>query len=122
MEIRKLKILNYFQWLHLDLKAFLVFFLAANTPSSERVDFDISLLKKYYIDRGYYNVQIPSGSIKVIDDSSVDIVFTINAGNQFTIKNIKIEDVNSILLDANIASIKKIVEPLKNDIYSLKLF
>ena len=100
-------------------KSFFSFFSSSNTPSSERVDFDISLLKKYYIDRGYYNVQIPSGSIKVIDDSSVDIVFTINAGNQFTIKNIKIEDVNSILLDANITSIKKIVEPMKNDIYSL---
>ena len=100
-------------------KSLFSFFSSANTPSSERVDFDISLLKKYYIDRGYYNIQIPSGSIKVIDDSSVDIVFTINAGNQFTIKNIKIEDVNSILLDANITSIKKIVEPLKNDIYSL---
>ena len=100
-------------------KSLFSFFSSSNTPSSERVDFDISLLKKYYIDRGYYNVQIPSGSIKVIDDSSVDIVFTINAGNQFTIKNIKIEDVNSILLNANIASIKKIVEPLKNDIYSL---
>jgi len=100
-------------------KSLFSFFSSANTPSSERVDFDISLLKKYYLDRGHYNVQIPSGSIKVIDDSSVDIIFTVNAGNQFTIKNIKIEDVNSILLDADITSIKKIAEPLQNDLYSL---
>ena len=100
-------------------KSLFSFFSSANIPSSERVNFDISLLKKYYLDRGYYNVQIPSGSIKVIDDSTVDIVFAVNAGNQFTIKKIKIEDVNSILLDTNIASIKKIVEPLQNNVYSL---
>ena len=100
-------------------KSFFSFFSSANTPSSERVDFDISLLKKYYLDRGYYNVQIPSGSIKVIDDSSVDIVFAINAGNQFLIKNIITEDVKNILLEANIESIKKIIEPLQNEIYSL---
>ena len=35
-------------------KSFFSFFSSANTPSSERVDFDISLLKKYYLNRGYY--------------------------------------------------------------------
>ena len=95
------------------------FFSSSNTPSSDRVDFDISLLKKYYLNNGYYNVQIPSGSIKIIDDSSVDIVFTINAGNQFLIKNTKIADISSILSGTNVSFIKTIIQPLQNEVYSL---
>ena len=86
-------------------KSLFSFFSSSNTPSSERVDFDITLLKKYYLDKGYYNIQIPSGSIKIIDDSSADIVFTINAGNQFSIKDIKINDESNILPKPNILSI-----------------
>lgn len=100
-------------------KNFFSFFSSSNTPSSDRVDFDISLLKKYYLNNGYYNVQIPSGSIKIIDDSSVNIVFTINAGNQFLIKNTKISDISNILSVINVSFIKKIIQPLQNEVYSL---
>ena len=99
-------------------KSLFSFFSSSNTPSSERVDFDITLLKKYYLDKGYYNIQIPSGSIKIIDDSSADIVFTINAGNQFSIKDIKINDESNILPKPNILSIEKITNPLQDEIYN----
>ena len=100
-------------------KSLFSFFSSSDTPSSDRVDFDISLLKKYYLSKGFYNVQIPSGSIKIIDDSNVDIVFTINSGNEFLVKKLDIEDISSILPSGNISSIKEIVQPLQNRVYNL---
>ena len=102
-------------------KSLFSFFSSSNTPSAERVDYDISLLKNYYLNRGYYNIQIPSGSIKIIDDSTVDIIFTINAGNQFLIESTNIDDNSNILLKSNFLSIKKIIKPLQNKIYNLNL-
>jgi len=102
-------------------KSLFSFFSSSNTPSSERVDFDITLLKEYYLERGYYNIQIPNGSIEIIDDSSADIVFTINAGNQFSIKYIKINDESNILLKSNVLSIKKITNLLQDEIYNFNL-
>jgi len=102
-------------------KSLFSFFSSSNTPSSERVDYDISLLKKYYLNRGYYNIQIPSGSIKIDDDSAADIIFTINAGDEFLIKNIIVSDSSNILLKSNVSSIKKITDPLQNEVYNLEL-
>lgn len=66
-------------------KSFFSFFSSSNTPSSERMDYDASLLKKYYLNNGYYKVQIPNASIEIIDDYKANIVFTINAGDKFSI-------------------------------------
>jgi outer membrane protein insertion porin family len=100
-------------------KSFFSFFSSSSTPSAERIDYDISLLKKYYLNSGYYNVQIPSGSIKIIDGSKVNIIFTINGGNQFLIKNTKIKDMSNILLDTDVEAINKILQPLQSEIYNL---
>ena len=102
-------------------KSLFSFLSNLSTPSSERVDYDISLLKNYYLNRGYYNVQIPSGSIKVAEDFKANITFTINAGTKFLIKNINILDSSGILISSNTLSIKKIIEPLNNKIYNLNL-
>ena len=38
--------------------------------------------------------------------------------NQFLIKNTKIADISSILSGTNVSFIKKIIQPLQNEVYS----
>ena len=52
-------------------------------PSVERVSYDISLLKKLYLSKGYYDVQISNGSIDVIDKKHANVTFVINAGSKY---------------------------------------
>ena len=96
------------------------FFSSSNSPSSDRIDYDISLLKKYYLNRGYYNVQIPNGSIEIINDGRANIVFTINAGNKFSLNNARVDDVSNILSKKDILIIKNILDPLVNEVYNLE--
>jgi len=96
------------------------FFSSSNSPSSNRIDYDISLLKNYYLNRGYYNVQIPNGSIEITNDGSANIVFTINAGNKFLLKKARIDDASNMLSKEDILIIKGILYPLVDEAYNLK--
>ena len=102
-------------------KSFFSFFSSSNTPSSERMDYDASLLKKYYLNNGYYKVQIPNASIEIIDDYKANIVFTINAGDKFSIKTPVLEDYSNILSKKNILFVKSILNPLENQLYNFEL-
>ena len=102
-------------------KSFFSFFSSSNTPSSERMDYDASLLKKYYLNNGYYKVQIPNASIEIIDDYKANIVFTINAGDKFSIKTPVLEDYSNILSKKNILFVKSILNSLENQLYNLEL-
>ena len=102
-------------------KSFFSFFSSSNTPSSERMDYDASLLKKYYLNNGYYKVQIPNASIEIIDDDKANIVFTINAGDKFSIKTSVLEDSSNIMSKKNILFVKSILNSLENQLYNLEL-
>ena len=102
-------------------KSFFSFFSSSNTPSSERMDYDASLLKKYYLNNGYYKVQIPNASIEIIDDYKANIVFTINAGDKFSIKTSVLEDSSNIMSKKNILFVKSILNSLENQLYNLEL-
>tara|TARA_B110000971_G_scaffold173750_1_gene178772 strand:+ start:155 stop:2410 length:2256 start_codon:yes stop_codon:yes gene_type:complete len=101
-------------------KSLFSFFSSSTTPSSERMDYDVSLLKKYYLNNGYYKVQIPNASIEIIDDYKANVVFTINAGDKFSIKISPLEDYSNILSEKNILFMEKsFLKPLENQFYNL---
>ena len=102
-------------------KSFFSFFSSSNTPSSERMGYDVSLLKKYYLNNGYYKVQIPNASIEIIDDYEANIVFAIKAGDKFSIKISTLDDNSNILSKNNILFVKSILSPLENQFYNLEL-
>ena len=83
------------------------FFSSTNTPSNERVDLDISLLKNFYLNHGYYDVQISSGSIEIINNNSANLIFVINAGQLYKFNEVVVLNESPSLNDSDLKFIKK---------------
>ena len=82
-----------------------------------RIELDKRLLKNFYLNKGYYNVEIESSSA-VFNENSFELIYNINSGNEYSIRNIKLDipidyDVNDF------KEVKKTIDKLKNDKYSL---
>ena len=45
--------------------------------------YDEKLLKNFYLNKGYYNVEINSSFAKVTDDQSFELIFNINANQNY---------------------------------------
>ena len=78
---------------------------------------DKRLLKNFYLNRGYYDVNIVSTSVNYLDDNSFKLTFKIDAGPQYTINTAKLilpsDYDESNFLDVN-AALKKLI----NETYS----
>ena len=51
--------------------------------NQEYIEFDERLLKNFYLNNGYYNVEANSSFAKMLDDNSFELIFNINAKNKF---------------------------------------
>ena len=89
-----------------------------STPSENLINYDISKLKNFYLDNGYYDVQINSNSIKILDDKSANIIYSINAGPKYKIGKIFFLDNSSSLKKDDLITIKNIYSKLENEIYN----
>ncbi len=64
-------------------------FITRNTRFSENlINLDKRLLVNYYKSIGYYDVNVTSSSVQVQDSENVNIIYTIDAGQRYTIKRI----------------------------------
>ncbi len=94
-------------------------FISRNKYVNEsRIERDKRLLKNFYLNKGYYDVNIESATIQFSDDSQFKLTYKINAGKLYTINNAKLilpvgYDENNFI-DVN-EEIKKLV----NERYSL---
>ncbi len=82
-----------------------------------QVELDKRLLKNYYLDKGYYQVDISDSSARLLDTGEFNLVFNIDAGPVFTINKTDL-----ILPDdydpKNFAKINETLKELENEIYS----
>ena len=82
-----------------------------------RVELDKRLLKNFYLNKGYYNVDIESSSA-VFSENSFELIYNINSGKKYYIQNVKLD----IPIDYNtndFIEVKKTINKLKNKKYSL---
>ena len=64
-------------------------FISRNTKFSQRlVNLDLRLLSNYYKSLGYYDVKITSNSAEIKKSGNVELTYSIEAGNRYTIKKI----------------------------------
>ena len=83
----------------------------------EQIDLDLRLLEKFYLNKGFYNIEIKNSSA-VFNDNHFNLIYNINAGKIFKIRDAKI-----ILPDdfdeKDFKDVKKILNNLKQEKYSL---
>lgn len=97
-------------------------FLSSSVPSKERVTYDKSLLKNFYSERGFFDVQISDASIEFGNNDFANITFVINAGKKFKIDKINFTDSSFSSLSKNqVVELKKIIFEIENEIYSPKI-
>ena len=78
------------------------FFSNSTIPSESLINYDISRLKKFYLDNGFYDVQIPSASIKIVSDLYANIIFSIESGARYKISSTELIDNSKSLKKENI--------------------
>jgi len=83
----------------------------------EQINLDLRLLEKFYLNKGFYNVKIKNSSA-VFNDNHFNLIYNINSGNIYTIRNTKL-----ILPDdfdeKDFKEVENILKDLKEERYSL---
>jgi len=84
------------------------------------VDFDTRLLKNFYKNNGYYNVQINSSFAKLLDDDEFELIFNIDAKSKIFFGELTL-NLPSDFDQKNFARINKLFSKIKNDPYSITI-
>ena len=86
--------------------------------SKENVDFDKKLLKNFYLNKGFYNVQINSSFAKLNKDQDFELVFNIVENEKYYFDNLTLNLPPDYNID-NYNEILKLFSKLKNKPYSI---
>ena len=94
-------------------------FLSSSTNISEKqIEYDKNLLKKFYLNNGFYDIQIISTDINFTEQGNVDLVISLNEGNRYLFNDFLLQDNNSNLNDDQIKFLKNTLLKYKNKKYS----
>ena len=96
------------------------FLSASSNVNIARVDYDIELLKNFYLDNGYYDVEIISSDLDFLESNKVNIIYSIYAGKKYYFSEYTINDKNNLLSKSNFEDIKAIIENNYNGVYKKK--
>ncbi len=94
-------------------------FISRNKYVNEnRIERDVRLLKNFYLNKGYYEVDIESTTVQFSDDSQFKLTYKINAGPLFHINDAKL--ILPIGYDEeNFVDLNEKINDLKKERYSL---
>ena len=87
--------------------------------NEEMISFDNKLLKNFYLNKGFYNVQINSSFAKIIDNENFELVFNIDANDKVYFNELSLNlptDFNK----QNFTSIDNLFQELKGKPYSIR--
>ena len=100
---------EYKPWKFLSGKKFL---------NESMIKYDERLLKNFYLNKGYYNVDINSSFAKMLNDQSFELIFNINANSKLFFGDLKI-DLPSDFSKSNYEEVEKFFKKLENEPYSI---
>ncbi len=82
------------------------------------IKYDERLLKNFYLNKGYYNVEVNSSFAKIIDGQSFELIFNIDAKSKLFFGDLKI-DLPTDFSKSNYEEVEKFFKKLKNEPYSI---
>jgi outer membrane protein insertion porin family len=83
-----------------------------------RIELDKRLLKSYYKNKGYYEVQVSSSNVEYSEGDGFILTFSINAGERYKFKKISLE-VSEALDKSAFSSLEKEFDKIVGDYYSV---
>ena len=86
--------------------------------NEELIQLDKRLLKSFYLNNGYYNVEINSSFAKLINKNEFELIFNINTNKKIYFGDMKVILPNDFD-DENYKDLKKLLVDLKDEPYSL---
>ena len=93
---------------------------SSSLVNKNRINFDKNLLKRFYLNNGFYDVQITSSDINFIGNNQADITFSINSGDKYVFSKYELLDKEKNLNEKNIKDLKKIISKKLEGNYSQK--
>ncbi|MDA9629632.1 outer membrane protein assembly factor BamA [Candidatus Pelagibacter sp.] len=82
--------------------------------------FDKRLLKNFYLNQGYYNVEVNSSYARLVNDNEFELVFNIDAKNKIFFGNLNI-NLPSDFDPSNFSKINKLFSEIKGKPYSINM-
>ena len=82
------------------------------------IDYDKSLLKNFYLNKGFYNVQINSSFSKLLKNNQFELIYNIDAGPKIFFNNFSLNLPTDFDFN-NYKEINKLFSDLKGEYYSL---
>ena len=82
------------------------------------IRYDEKLLKNFYLNKGYYNVEVNSSFAKMIDGQSFELIFNVDAKSKLFFGDLKI-DLPTDFSKSNYEEVEKFFKKLKDEPYSI---
>jgi len=82
------------------------------------INLDKRLLKNFYLNKGYYNVEINTSFAKLLNDKEFELIFNINANEKVYFNNLALIIPDDFDLN-NFTELNKLFEELKGKFYSI---
>ena len=82
------------------------------------IKLDNRLLRNFYLNKGYHDVEINSSFAKIVKDNEFELIYNINANDKFFFDNIELEILDDFNKD-NFVKVFKYFEDLKGKPYSI---
>ena len=93
---------------------------SSSLVNKKQIEFDKKLLKTFYLNSGYYDVQISSSDVNFIGTNQADVIFSINSGNKYYFSKFVILDNDKNLNLKNIKELNKLVSKKLKGTFSKK--
>jgi outer membrane protein insertion porin family len=97
-------------------------FFSSSALSEQRIEYDKQLLKEFYKNKGFFDVQIESAFASVDKNNNFSLTFSINSGKKYKFGDFDIKKVGTSYEEKDINEIKIISSKLlENQIYSTEI-
>ena len=86
--------------------------------NENNINFDLRLLKNFYLNEGYYDVNINSSFARLVDNDKFELIFNIDAKNKYFFDNLELILPNDFSKD-NFSKLYELFNELKGKPYSI---